>query len=258
MRTKSEDTTSEHGSTKTGKKRDSVLRRVLKYALMGVVSLIAVITVANWLWAASGSNEWELAIDKDGTQVYTLKTPGSTVLKVKGVTTTDEFTLDNIIAPFLDESIQDNCGEWVEGCTSYDIIKPWNPTTQTNVTMWTVSLFPPFAPREFLFLGKVSQDPETKAVTLENIAVPNKVAPNDCCVRLHHAHNVWTYSPVDDGGIRIEFISDVHMGGLFPMLMVNLAGPSEIHKMLTEDNPELLRKAKYREADLDFIEAVEN
>src|SRR5262249_9716310 len=132
--------------------------------------------------------------------------------------------------------------------------KPWDPRKQSNVTMWTVSLFGPFSPREFLLQGQLSQDPRTKVVTLENIAVPNAVPPNDCCVRLTHVHNVWRYEPLADGTIKTEFVSDLDMGGAFPKFLLNLGGPSEIHKMLVEDNPKLLRNEKYRTARLDFID----
>ena len=237
-----------------GKTRPSRLVRIAKYLAGGTVFLFAAIFVADWLWTISGSNQWELAIDKDGTQVYTLKTPGSPMLKIKGVTQSKEFTLSNIVAPFLDESIQDDCGKWVAGCTSYRIVKPWDPKKQNNVTMWTVSLFSPFAPREILLQGQITQDPATRTVTLENIAVPNAVPPNDCCVRLTHVHNVWRYEPQADGTIRTEFVSDLDMGGAFPKFLLNLGGPSEIHKMLAEDNPKLLRNEKYRLARLDFID----
>lgn len=235
-------------------KRRSRLRRVLKCALVGSAFLISAVFIADWLWTISGSNQWELKIDENGTQVYTLKTPGASMLKIKGVTQSGEFTLSNHLAPFLDQSIQDDCSKWVAGCTSYEILQPWDPKTQTNVTMWTVSLFPPFSPRELLLQGQLSQDPETRVVTLENIAVPNKAAPNDCCVRLTHVHNVWRYTPMGDGTIKIEFVSDLDMGGAFPDLLLNLGAPSEIHKMLTVDNPKLLRQEKYRNTVLDFID----
>jgi hypothetical protein len=241
-------------NTATAAKRPSRLVRILKYLAGGTVFAVAAIFVANWIWTISGSNQWELAIDKDGAQVYTLKTPGSAMLKIKGVMQSKEFTLSNILAPFLDESIQNDCGKWVEGCTSYKIVKPWDPKSQKNVTMWTVALGGPFSPREFLLQGQLTQDPATRIVTLENIAVPNSLPPNDCCVRLTHVHNVWRYEPLADGTIKTEFVSDLDMGGAFPKFLLNLAGPSEIHKMLVVDNPKLLRNEKYRVARLDFID----
>lgn len=234
--------------------RPSRLRRWSWFFLLALAFLLSSLFIANWLWTISGSNQWELKIDENGTQVYTLKTPGSPILKIKGVTASKEFTLSNHLAPFIDESIQEDCGKWVEGCTDYKILKPFDATTGTNVTMWTTTLFAPFQPREFLLQGQLSQDPKTKVVTLENIGVPNRLPPHDCCVRLSHFHNVWHYIPESDGTVRVEFISDVDLGGAFPGFLINLGGPSEIHKMLSVENPKLLRHEKYRNAVLNFID----
>lgn len=241
-------------ATTTTRPRRGVLGWLKVVLLMGL-ALFGLIILLNWMWINSGSNEWKLQIDRDGAQVYTLKTPGSASLKIRGVTQSDEFTLSNHLAPFFDESIQEDCGKWVEGCVDYKILKPWDPQTQVNVTMWTVGLFPPFAPREFLLMGRLAQDPVSKVVTLENIAVPNKLEPNDCCVRLQQVHNVWNYTPMQDGSVKVELLYDLSMGGLFPSFLLNLGGPEEIHKMLTRDNPELLRRDAYRSAHFDFIKS---
>lgn len=243
--------TASNSSNHRGRSR---LFRILKLGSVSLSVVIFTLLVVNWIWILSGSNEWELKIDKEGTQVYTLKAPGSSVIMVKGITYSDEFTLSNHLAPFIDESIQNNCDEWVAGCISYEIIKPWDPKSQSNVTMWTIALFPPFSPREFLLQGQLSQDPQTKVVTLENIAVPSRLPLNDCCLRLNHVHNVWHYTPVGDGKIKIEYLNNLEMGGVFPDFLLNLGMPSEVFKMLTKDNPKLLRQEKYRNAKLDFID----
>lgn len=234
--------------------RRSRLRRLLVALLYAIPLLALIVAGANQAWLMSGSNTWELKIDKDGTQVYTMKTPGAYGLKIRGVTQTKEFSLSNHIAPLLDESIQNDCGKWVEGCLSYKIVQPWNPRTQSNVTMWTVKLPPPFSPRQMLLQGQLTQDPVTKVVTLENVAVPNKLPPDPCCVRVQQLHNVWHYTPMADGNIKIELLYDLSMGGGFPQLLLNLGAPAAVHKMLTEQNPALLRKPQYRDAHLDFLD----
>lgn len=238
----------------TRKAGPSRLRRYLKNTVLALMFLVTLSFVANWLWTMSGSNQWELKIDEGGTQVYTLKAPGATMLKIRAVMQTKEFTLSNHLAPLLDTTIQDDCAKWVPGCLSYKILQPWNPATKSNVTMWTLGMPGPFSPREILLQGQLTQDPVSKVLTLENIAVPNKIAPNDCCVRLSHVHNVWRYTPVGDGNIKVEFVNDMDMGGAFPKFLLNLGAPGEIHKMLTVDNPKLLRQEKYRNARLDFID----
>ncbi|MBX3711499.1 MAG: hypothetical protein KF800_06030 [Lysobacter sp.] len=228
-------------------------RRLLKFAAVGAVSLVMLYVVADWAWTMSGSNEWKLKIDENGTKVYTLKAPGDPSIKVRGVTRSNEFTLSTHIAPFFDENIQKNCGEWVEGCFEYRILKRWEKDSPYNVTMWSVAM-PPFQSRQILLQGNLWQDPVTKVLTLENIAVPNKLPVEDCCVRLDHVHNVFKYTPIGDGNIEVELIYDMDMGGLFPRHLLSLAAPSVVHKMLSEDTPKLLRRPEYLNAKLDFID----
>lgn len=238
-------------STRTGSR--FAPRRMLRLAAIGTASLIVLYVFANWAWTMSGSGKWNLKIDKDGTQVYTMKVPGDPSIKVRGVTRSREFSLSTHLAPFFDEHIQENCGAWVEGCFEYRILKRWTPESQYNVTMWSVNLFPPFSPRQILLQGNLSQDPVTRIVTLENIAAPNKIPFEPCCVRLNHVHNVFKYTPLADGMIEVELIYDMDMGGLFPRQLLNLGAPYQVHKMLAVDTPKLLRRAAYRNARLDFI-----
>jgi hypothetical protein len=255
MTTQTTDTLRRAATAASGSKPRDRVWRIFKAGGIGLSVLISAVYLANWLWEMSGSNRWELKIDREGTQVYTLKSPGSAMIKVRAVTRSKEFTLSNHLAPFFDESIQDNCGEWVAGCLNYKILKPWDPKIQRNVTMWTLALFPPLAPREFVLQGQLFQDPQTKRVTLENIAAPNNAPRNDCCVRIEHVHNVWHYTPLPDGSIEVEFLSDMDMGGAFPKFLLNLGAPAQLHKMLAEENPKLLRQAKYRSATVDFLDA---
>lgn len=232
------------------------LGRILKYSGFGLVGLLALALLSNWLWTMSGSNQWELKIDEEGTQIYTLKSPGAALLKTKGVWHSKEFTLNHHLAPFFDESIQEDCGKWLPECLNYRILESWDPKTERNITMWTLKLPGMFAPREILLEGRLYQDPVTKVVTIENIAVPNSLPRNDCCVRIEHFHNIWHFTPLADGTIRVEFLSDWEMGGAFPTLLLNLAGPGEVFKALTRTNPEFLRQEKFRNARFDFIDST--
>lgn len=232
------------------------LRKVLKTTALVLLSLCTLAFLSSWLWTVSGSNQWALKIDKEGTQIYTLKSPGSPLLKTRGVWQSKEFTLNNHLAPFFDDSIQENCQKWLPECLSYQILESWDPKTGRNITMWTLALPPPFSPREILLEGSLSQDPVTKVVTIENIAVPNALPRNDCCVRVEHFHNVWHYTPLADGTVKVEFLSDWDMGGAFPTLLLNLGGPNEVYKALTQTNPEFLRQDKFRNARFDFIDST--
>lgn len=204
----------------------------------------------------SGNNQWELVVEKDGVQVFQMDVAGSSTHKFKGVITYDKYSMSNIIAPMIDPAIADDCTKWVPNCLGYKLLQDWDPQLKTNVQLWTLELFPPFLPREILLQGSIIQDPATKVVTIENTAVPNKVAPNDCCVRLQQVHNVWTFTPMGEGKIKVEFVQDLDMGGMFPDFLLNLGGADEMVKMLAHDNPAMLDKEKYKNTRLDFIQEL--
>ncbi|CAN7392664.1 hypothetical protein LJR230_002310 [Trinickia sp. LjRoot230] len=237
-------------------KRRARLGRLARGIALTVPVLVTLVVIANWLWLIGGSGKWVPKVDRDGVRIYTMKTPGSPVLKVRGVARFKQFSLSNHIAPLLDESIQNpaDCAKWVTGCLGYRILEHWSARTQRNTTMWTVSLFAPFSPREMLLQGQVRQDPKTRVVTLENFAAPNALPPNPCCVRLEHLDNLWRYTPLPDGSIEVDVLYDLDMGGAFPQLLQNLHAPDIVFGLLSKDIPKLLNQPRYRNAHLTFLD----
>lgn len=255
MKTINADAQTKPAATAAGRPaKRSRLRRTGRFLVRALPIFVTLVVLANWLWLIGGSNTWRPKIDRNGTQVYTMKTPGAEILKVHVVSHSKEFSLSTRLAPVLDESIQQDCGKWVSGCLHYRIVQPWDPRTQTNVVMWTIALPPPFAPRELLIQNQITQDPRTKAVTLESLAVPDRLPPDDCCVRVEHVHNIWRYTPQPDGSIQEELLYDFDMGGAFPTLLLNLGAPGELFKEVTVSNPAKLRDPRYRSAHLDFLD----
>ncbi|NQZ12073.1 MAG: hypothetical protein HRT35_33390 [Algicola sp.] len=236
-------------------KSPSKLKKFGRKALIGLIGFIVLFVVVDRIWVASGSNQWVLKQEEKGIKIYTLKTPGASIIKVKAVKNFN-MTLSNIIAPFLDETIQDDCAAWVEGCLEYRILKPWNPKLQTNLQMWRIELPAPLSPREMLVQGQIYQNPDTKVVTLENLAAPNNIEPSEGFVRIRHFHNIWHYTPLANGEVIVELVQDFDMSGFFPDFLLNLAGPSQLFKMFDEELPELLGREKYVNTTLDFIEEL--
>ncbi|CAB3765842.1 hypothetical protein [Paraburkholderia humisilvae] len=228
--------------------------RTFRWIAIVILAIVTLVSIANWLWLLSGSNQWQLKIDKDGVQVYTMKTPGLEALKVRVVSKSSEFSIGTHLAPVLDESVQQDCSKWVTGCLSLRIVQPWDPRTHTNIVMWTIAMPGPLSPREILVQNQITQDPKTKAVTLETLAMPNRLPPDDCCVRIEHLNNVWRYSPLPDGSIQEEMVYDMAMGGAFPQLLLNLGAPAQLFNEVSVANPAKLRDRRYRSAHLDFID----
>src|SRR6478672_6912009 len=60
-------------------------RKSIKILGIAGISVFFLYSLAGLIWRFSGSNQWELAAEKNGAKVYTLKMPGSDMLQVKGV-----------------------------------------------------------------------------------------------------------------------------------------------------------------------------
>src|SRR5215468_1513549 len=98
--------------------------KITKFLSLGALTLIAILFISHLVWKSSGSNEWELKIDKGGVKVYTLKSPGSSLKRLRAVTRV-KTTLNRAVAAMMDTDVQ-NCAEWIPGCVSSKSIEPWN------------------------------------------------------------------------------------------------------------------------------------
>jgi hypothetical protein len=231
------------------------MKKAGKAILFGTALLIAVGYAANLAWTISGSNKWELEIDKNGVQVYSFKAPGSYRTQVKGVTR-GNYTQSQIVASLmLDNSSLENCKEWIPVCVDLKVLEPYDAKAQGDAVFWTLELMPPlFKNREYVIKSRAVQDPKTKVVAIDIMAAANKVPLNDCCVRITHIHNRWQITNVEKGEVEIQLIQDVSMGGFFPDFLLNLGVAEETYKLLHSKLPGLLNKEKYRNAKFDYID----
>ena len=109
----------------------SVARPIIKIATfvsLGALTLVAILSIAHLAWKNSGSNTWELEIDKNGVKVYSLKSPGSTLKQFKMVTRI-KTTLNRAVASLVDTDLQ-KCKDWIKSCVSFQSVVPWNQQGQ--------------------------------------------------------------------------------------------------------------------------------
>jgi hypothetical protein len=234
------------------------LKRIGKVLFFGAASLIAVVSVVSTAWTLSGSNRWELEMDKNGVQVYSFKAPGSFTKQFKGVTRGDYTQSQFVAALLLDNHSLDNCKEWIPTCVGLQVLEPYSEQAQGDSVLWTLEVLPPlFANREYVIKSHAAQDPTTKVVAIDILAAANKVPLNDCCVRVTHIHNRWQITPLDNGQVEVQLVQDFSMGGFFPDFLLNLANTEETYKLFHDQLPALVNKEKYRAARFDFIDEGE-
>ncbi|WP_395787563.1 hypothetical protein [Aquimonas sp.] len=234
--------------------RTNRLKKWGKRLLLGTAVLVLVGAGTNSAWTLSGSNTWELEIDRDGIQVYSFKAPGTFNKQFKGVARGD-YTRSQIAASLLlDNDSLENCKEWIPVCVDLTVLEPYSEEAQGDSVLWTLELLPPvFKNREYVIKSHAAQDPETGIVTIDVMAGGAKVPLNDCCIRITHIHNRWQLTPVENGQLEIVLVQDFSMGGFFPDFLVNLGGAEETFKLFSEQLPTLVDKPKYRNARFSFI-----
>lgn len=206
-----------------------VLRRVFSALAIGWSIVLTIAVVAHFAWKYSGSNRWEPVIDKNGVKIYTLKAPGSVVKRFRGVTHV-KTTMSAAVAIMMQTDTKD-CSDWFSGCTSVQAVQPWNPQDLSYVHLFRLKAPPPFSARETLLKARASQDPQTKAVLIEFMAMPDDLPQNACCYRVSHMHNTWRYTPLDNGEVEVEVRMNVDLG--LPYVIFNRFIPSGLYRTLS-------------------------
>lgn len=227
------------------KSKGQTWRKVRKFLLIGTIFLIFLVFVAQLIWKMSGSNQWELKADKNGVKIYTLKSPGSSILKVKG-TTKVKSTLNGLIALSQDQTTCDEClkAEVVEQVSD-----------QVSYVTFAYPFPYYFEPREFVVKSLYSQNPETKEVFFDFTAVPGKLPADSSFFRVTHFYVFWRFKPIGNGEVELEMIRDIDPGGFAPSLMVNSYMPFEAYTLLS-GLQEFVDKEKYQNANVSFIEEL--
>jgi hypothetical protein len=221
------------------------VRRLVKVLALGSLILLALYTVTRAAWRFSGSNQWELVRDQNGVKVYTLKSPGSDLIQVKGLVRVRS-TMGGLVKFMLDPA---TCNDY--GCRESRTLEHVDDWLEYGTFQFNLPF--PFQTREFVIRSQVHQDPRTKEVLLTFVAAPDKLPPNDCCFRVTHMNNTLRFTPLGNGEIDIEYIQDMHEGGYLPDLLLNWQRPKLVYSVLRGFQG-FLDREKFRNLKLDYIE----
>lgn len=229
------------------------VKSISKKLLYILATVVFLAWIAKWAWINSGSNRWELEIDKGGVQVYSLKSPGHYMTQFKSVIK-GKYTLNQLSAMLLlDNDSLENCKKWIPNCIGDEVIERYSEEKQGDTILWTLDMAP-FTNREFLIRSYAQQDPVTKVVAIDVLSATNKIPRNDCCFRIVQIHNRWQFTPLDNGEVEIELIQDAKMDGFFPDFLINLGNAEEAFNMFHDQLAGFADKDKYRNANIGFIQ----
>jgi hypothetical protein len=198
----------------------SGLKKFGKFCLVAAGCLVVLGALAHLIWKYSGSSQWEFVSDTRGVKLYSMKTPGSALKKFKGISHV-RASLTSAMLLAQDPAV---C-EYAH-CYESRMIERVDERLQYYTFRWKYPL--KFKPREYVIKERFSRIPETKALLVEVIGDPDKLPPNDCCVRVRNMYNTWRFTPINDSELEIEYIINSDAGGVFPYFLANYAGPKFI------------------------------
>ncbi|HEX9981685.1 MAG TPA: hypothetical protein VGF69_00340 [Thermoanaerobaculia bacterium] len=204
------------------------MAKAARFLFIAAVVLMVLATGAHFAWKYSGSNKWEKVIDKNGVTIYTLKAPGDVVQRVRGVTRV-RTTMNAAVDSMMQTSSED-CSTWFPSCKSIAAIQPWNSQDLSYIHLFRLRARGPFDAREVLIKARATQNPVTKAVLIDFMAMPDDLPQNDCCYRVSHMHNTWSFTPLDNGQVEVENRMNVDMG--LPYFMFNRFAPRAQYRLL--------------------------
>lgn len=197
--------------------------------------------------ASYGQADWSLKSTKNGLNIYT-KTVSSSGLKGIRVKCTLPAKLSQIVALIMDV----NAGEeWVYGTKSSFLLKKVSPSELYYYS--EVDIPWPINNRDFIAHLTVSQDPQTKVVTINGPTDANYLPSKPPIVRVSHSIGKWVLTPAKNNLVQIDYTLEVDPGGTIPVWLVNLfatSGPVETFKKMKEQ----VKKTQYVNANLSFID----
>ncbi len=195
---------------------------------------------------AFSQEDWSLRQSKDGIKVYTKNLENSAFKAVKTVCTIDA-SLSRLTAVLLDIK---NSKDWVYATKSCIILKQLSPSELLYYSEINVPW--PATNRDFVVQLKVTQDENTKAVTIIGDNKPALLPVYKNIVRIPTSYSKWLITPLPNRQVQIEYILQVDPGGNIPAWLINLfatKGPYECFRNLRIQ----VKKDMYNNVQVPFI-----
>ena len=209
--------------------------RTLLVALMLVLKAVVV----------AAQCDWKLSTEREGIKIYTGGVPGSKVKAIK-VEAMFNATAAQLVAVIMDVNTSPDL---VYHTKSSKLIKQVSATELYYYS--EVSLPCPAANRDFVAHLMVTQNPDTKAVTIDGPAVAGFVPVKEGIVRIIDSKGKWIITPIGTNQIKVEYSIHVDPGGSLPSWLVNMfatEGPLKIFAGIKVQ----LQKSAYKNIEFAF------
>lgn len=189
---------------------------------------------------------WKLKRDKGGVKVYMREVPGSSI-KELWFTSQIEASLSSIAALLTDVEGFD---EWVYAAEHSEIIRK---ISDQEIYYYTIIDFPwPFQNRDLVLYSRFWQDPKTLAIHSQTTSAHWLKPAVEGMVRITEADLRWTFTPLGNGQVRVDYYLRSDPAGNIPSWLVNLAadqGPLQTIASMRQ----ALKNEKYHNRQLAFV-----
>ena len=194
---------------------------------------------------------WELKRDKGGVKVYVRESPHSKIKELRFTSTLDASL--NAIAYLLTNV--EGFDEWVYASVKSETIRK---ISDQEIYYYTEMDFPwPFSNRDLVLYSRFWQDPHTLAIHSRTTSAHWLMPEKEGIVRITVADLRWTFTPIGNGRVRVDYYLKSDPGGKIPAWLVNLAadqGPLQTMALLRKE----LAKEKYKYTKLAFVQEPGN
>jgi START domain len=184
---------------------------------MRLLKTIIVLLLALQIAQAQKGAHWKFHNEKHGVTVFTRKDSASDILELK-LRSEVKASFDNVMALATDIP---NLNKWAYRLKEAYILKK---ISDWEGYMYMRTDFPaPFSDRDMIVHYVLSQDPHTLQIVSRSSSVPHFIPEKKGVVRIKVLETKWTYTPLDNGHVRLEYQLKSHPGGSIPQWLVNLA-----------------------------------
>lgn len=165
--------------------------------------------------ASVTADDWKYAKSADGAIAYTRVVASSSFKEYK-VETEIEATLSQVVAVLMNVR---ELPQWVDRCSEASLLKEISPT-ESIVRTITASPFP-LKNREAIAYGKLTQDSQTKIVTMISTGKPDFSPADSKYERVRELRGRWVLTPKPNGKVHVQLIGHTDPGGVIPAAIAN-------------------------------------
>ncbi|SRR5579871_48983 len=194
----------------------------------------------------NAQNDWRLKKEQSGIKIYMRSNERSSFNEIK-VEMSIQSKLSSLVALLLDVP---NHAQWVYNVKSSYILKK---VAENELYFYELINSPfPASDRDLVVHLKITQDSQTKTMTISAINIPDFIPQKKNIVRVPVSRESWRVTPVSNNTLKIEYYLEIDPGGSVPAWLINgfaEKGPYESFRHLQSQ----VDLPKYKNAFVSFI-----